>query len=233
MSFIHYSYLFLGDDFNFPKAHGPEHYVWLIQQFGTTDNYNTEFTERLHIDFIKDAWRASNRKEVIFQMMDWLSRRERVINFESRFLWLQGRIKRKYTKAPTGSTHVSVSKRPSARNVSVDTIAQTHRAPDFTDALKTFVAQHRDLSDRPRRYTRRVARHVSLPVRHVDVWYQAKFTTPNVQLNNAPGITETARATPPRSRRRRQGLSNARFDTVFVNANGAEETGIEGMLGSS
>jgi len=38
------------DNFNLPKLHSLAHYVGSIQLFGTTDNYNTEYTERLHID---------------------------------------------------------------------------------------------------------------------------------------------------------------------------------------
>ncbi|KAJ7862346.1 hypothetical protein B0H14DRAFT_3084655 [Mycena olivaceomarginata] len=48
------------DDFNLPKLHLCEHYVPNIKLFGTSDNYNTENTERLHIDLAKDAyWRLA------------------------------------------------------------------------------------------------------------------------------------------------------------------------------
>lgn len=38
------------NDFNFPKGHFINHYRELIEYFGTTDNFNTEYSERLHID---------------------------------------------------------------------------------------------------------------------------------------------------------------------------------------
>jgi len=41
------------NDFNLPKLHSLAHYVDSIKLFGTTDNYNTEYTERLHIDLAK------------------------------------------------------------------------------------------------------------------------------------------------------------------------------------
>ncbi|TEB23184.1 hypothetical protein FA13DRAFT_1757116 [Coprinellus micaceus] len=44
------------------------HYVHLIKLFGTTDNFNTEYTERLHIDLAKDAYAATNRKDEYPQM---------------------------------------------------------------------------------------------------------------------------------------------------------------------
>ena len=56
------------EGFNFEKLHSLEHYADSIRRFGTTDNYNTEASERLHIDYTKDAYRASNKKEFLEQM---------------------------------------------------------------------------------------------------------------------------------------------------------------------
>lgn len=42
--------------FLIPKLHMMLHYIWAIKLYGTTDNYNTEATERLHIDFAKEAY---------------------------------------------------------------------------------------------------------------------------------------------------------------------------------
>ncbi|KAJ7889434.1 hypothetical protein B0H13DRAFT_2341561 [Mycena leptocephala] len=55
-------------DFNIPKIHSLDHYVPLIRLFGTADGFNTESPERLHIDYAKNAYRASNRKDYIDQM---------------------------------------------------------------------------------------------------------------------------------------------------------------------
>jgi hypothetical protein len=54
------------------------HYASSIRLFGITDNYNTEQSERLHIDFAKDAYRATNHKDEYYQMTRWLERREKV-----------------------------------------------------------------------------------------------------------------------------------------------------------
>jgi hypothetical protein len=60
--------------FNIPKLHFAIHYVHLIKLFGTTDNFNTEYTEHLHIDLAKDAYAATNRKDKYPQMTVWLTR---------------------------------------------------------------------------------------------------------------------------------------------------------------
>ena len=61
------------DDFNIPKLHSLLHYAESIRLFGTTDNYNTEMFERLHIDFTKDAWRATNHRDEFPQMVRWIT----------------------------------------------------------------------------------------------------------------------------------------------------------------
>ena len=48
------------EHFNIPKLHSLMHYILSIHLFGTTDNYNTKQTKRLHIDFAKKAYRATN-----------------------------------------------------------------------------------------------------------------------------------------------------------------------------
>ena len=64
--------LHIRDNFDFPKLHSLLHYTSSIRLFGTTDNYNTEHTERLHIDLAKDAYAATNCKDELAQMVVWL-----------------------------------------------------------------------------------------------------------------------------------------------------------------
>ncbi|KAL1941438.1 hypothetical protein VTO73DRAFT_7255 [Trametes versicolor] len=70
--------------FKIPKIHSLDHYIRCIELFGTTDNYDTQYTERLHIDFTKDAYRSTNRKDEFPQMTLWLERREKVLRHEAR-----------------------------------------------------------------------------------------------------------------------------------------------------
>src|SRR5258705_5140090 len=67
------------NDFNFPKDHFINHYHELIEIFGTMDNYDTSYTEHLHIDLAKDAYRATNLKDEYPQMTAWLDWWERVL----------------------------------------------------------------------------------------------------------------------------------------------------------
>lgn len=75
-------------DFNFPKGHSTEHYEPSIRALGTADGYSTEHPERLHIDFAKLAYGASNKQATyIKQMTRWLDRQEALIRFTSYLEW--------------------------------------------------------------------------------------------------------------------------------------------------
>ena len=65
-------------DFHIPKLHFLDHYLMHIELYGTTDNCNTEYTKRLHIDLAKDAWDATNGKDEFPQMTLWLECREKM-----------------------------------------------------------------------------------------------------------------------------------------------------------
>jgi hypothetical protein len=56
--------------------------------YGTTDGFNTELPERLHIDFAKEAYRASNKRDYEEQMALWLQRQEAVFLRSSYLEWL-------------------------------------------------------------------------------------------------------------------------------------------------
>jgi hypothetical protein len=64
------------------------HYFASIKLRGSADGYNTEWSERLHIDFAKEGYRASNRRDFIQQMATWLDRREATARFMQYLDWL-------------------------------------------------------------------------------------------------------------------------------------------------
>ena len=66
------------EHFNIPKIHAMIHYYVAIQSCGSLDGFNTESPEQLHIDYAKEVYRASNKKEYVGQMTVWLGRQEAV-----------------------------------------------------------------------------------------------------------------------------------------------------------
>ncbi|KDQ52414.1 hypothetical protein JAAARDRAFT_138652, partial [Jaapia argillacea MUCL 33604] len=58
---------------NILKFHSLLHYINAICLYGTTDKYNTEMFEHLHIDLAKDAWHSTNHKDEHSQMVKWVT----------------------------------------------------------------------------------------------------------------------------------------------------------------
>ena len=78
--------------FNIPKLHALIHYANCIRSFGSADGYNTESPERLHIEFAKEAYRASNKRDYVEQMALWLQRHEAMWFRESYLIWVESRL---------------------------------------------------------------------------------------------------------------------------------------------
>ena len=205
--------------FNLPKLHSLSHYDSSIRLFGTTDNYNTEQSERLHIDLAKDAYRATNHKEEFPQMTKWLERRERIQRFSAFVNWRQQHDPNQRPPAriiigpPRAHTlTLKMAKMPSKRKVSFDSLASDFGALAFQDALAEYIAQlnHPGAS---RVAVRNHAHNTHIPFSHVPVYYKIKFTSRG-DLNQ-PEIMDSVHVRPEQKDSRGR-IIPARFDTVTV-----------------
>ncbi|KAL6302633.1 hypothetical protein BKA93DRAFT_696014, partial [Sparassis latifolia] len=91
-NFHRYKHVFVREgirkNFDIPKVHSAEHYPLSIRSLGTADGYSTEGPERLHIDFAKVAYGASNHKaNYLTQMTVWLECQEAIHRFDSYLSW--------------------------------------------------------------------------------------------------------------------------------------------------
>ncbi|KIJ47006.1 hypothetical protein M422DRAFT_249291 [Sphaerobolus stellatus SS14] len=66
-----------------------EHYIDLIHSKGSTDGFNTELSEWLHIDCAKQGYRASNKKNYTKQMVHYLTLHEALDHFMLFLVWTQ------------------------------------------------------------------------------------------------------------------------------------------------
>ncbi|KAJ6452581.1 hypothetical protein C8R45DRAFT_1193590 [Mycena sanguinolenta] len=155
------------EHFNIPKFHALQHYVNGIRRLGSVDGYNTESPKRLHIDFAKKAYCASNRRDYTEQMALWLQCQEAIALRVSYLQWLalQGpltaddsddesedertttttpstavTVQLPPTKLPT--TSYTIAKAPAVENVPVVSLQVTHGANDFIPALTVFLKQN-------------------------------------------------------------------------------------------
>ncbi|THV01199.1 hypothetical protein K435DRAFT_655869 [Dendrothele bispora CBS 962.96] len=177
------------EHFNLPKLHFLSHYTRAIKLFGTTDNYNTETTERLHIDFAKTAYRASNYKDEYPQMTRWLEQREKIQYHTSYVAWrLQRLPSSNSSSSPIISAvtladmqclfTVKLSRFPTMKSVPLtkleDTTPNGYNATQFTTALKRFIIQFHD-PDLSSGQIDDYMPFLVLPFTRLPVWHKMKF----------------------------------------------------------
>ena len=130
------------DDFNFPKLHAMQHYIDVIKSRGSPDQFNTELPERLHIDFAKDAYRATNKHNYIRQMTKWLERQELVHAFSLYLIWASDKIL-PLSQAPSIDCLPQVVFKcpslPSETHVTIDRIVSEFTATEFRGALVDYL----------------------------------------------------------------------------------------------
>ena len=213
------------EHFHIPKFHALLHYVESITLFGTTDNYNTEMFERLHIDFAKNGFRASNKRDEFPQMTRWLSRQERLSRLEThqRTSSSSGDISMEPTPTPgptKSTTSISISKHPTYPKCKIDVIREKHNAPDFDHYLKLYV-NSRLPESQPRARISDIDTY-NLPFDKLDVYNLFRFHP--TAINDDDSKAEIVKAL-WKSRTHPQG----QFDTVVVLVgDSAESTGVEG-----
>ncbi|KAF8594669.1 hypothetical protein BDV93DRAFT_420039, partial [Ceratobasidium sp. AG-I] len=145
--------------FNFPKFHLLMHYAAAIRSRGTTDGYNSETTERLHIDYAKMGYRASNKKDYIKQMANRQHCLESISMLDAYILWVTD-TPPSYTPAnPTSINRLVFSstagtlfyfpKNPSFPQATRVLLQNRFAADGLFPALKDFLVQtYPDLSRR-------------------------------------------------------------------------------------
>lgn len=132
---------------NLPKLHSLTHYRRSIILFSAADNYNTEQSERLHIDFTKNAYKATNFKEELKQMVTWLQRYE-AMRQRAVFMKLREGISMLPEQSPVHypflrlKLYPFLTIHPSERQISFESLASRYGAINFQDALADFIAQH-------------------------------------------------------------------------------------------
>ena len=201
--------------FNLPKIHSLLHYACSIVLFGTTDKYNTEQMECLHIDLTKDVYRATNRKDEYFQMTTWVNCREKTQNHSLYIKWWQEDEASLQTPNPDNRLHcprfLKMVQNPTIRTVSFDDLAVKYGTVDFQDCLVDFIVQVNNPGASAAVLGARAA-DTLLPFRSVSVFHQIKFSTSNTD-NSKICDSVVAR---PEQLDTHGCMVPSRFDTVVV-----------------
>ncbi|KAF8057386.1 hypothetical protein FPV67DRAFT_1724001, partial [Lyophyllum atratum] len=165
------------EHFNISKLHNIKHYLDSIRELGSAAGFNTEATERLHIDLAKVGYRATNKKAYTKQMTVWLRRREAVERFGSYLQWVMPGYKptvatgvgdggevegvgdeedddlneeEENTWRPRDqTTAIRFAKKPALPHVTVQSIVQDFGAQAFLTHLESFLREHSITSPNP------------------------------------------------------------------------------------
>jgi len=191
-----------------------QHYAESIRNYGATDNYNTEYTERLHIDLAKDAYKSTNFKDEFTQMTLWLERKEKVIRHGAFIAW---RLSGQPAPLPPiiRQPHIQMTRNPT-KTVSFTQLASNYGAGHFYEALQMTIARYQDPSA-SQDHLNYVAPKIAVPFIAVPVFHKIKFWNQDPYCRpDCSDILDVAHVRP--SRKGARGQVPGRFDTVLVNA---------------
>ncbi|KAG1853554.1 hypothetical protein C8R48DRAFT_749627 [Suillus tomentosus] len=221
-------------NFNLPKLHSGRHYLTMIRTFGTTDNYNTEYTERLHIDLAKDAYRATNHKDEFIQMPKWLERKEKITRHEQFIKWCLDGDRAPHHPHPPDlrfDRTQQLTKHPSAKAVPIQKLITDYGATYFRQALARYIAQQQNPNEvitcqRPEN----LAAGIHLPFHAVPVYHKIKWLSTDARGHGDPLVTvDSIHARPHRNARRENDVVPARFDTALINDGTGSFVGVKGF----
>jgi hypothetical protein len=164
--------------------------------------------ERLHIDFAKEGWRASNQRDEFPQMIRWLSRREKISWFESHLSTKISPTAEPAASSIPGKPPISITKFPNFPNRPISLIEEKHNAPDFSHYLKHFLNA---FAPSPISGRRLEVLH-TLPFTKVNAYNMFRFHPKSIHDVNVEGEEDDIVKAIPKSRR----LPFGRFDTVVV-----------------
>ncbi|KAG1740645.1 hypothetical protein EDB19DRAFT_1908395 [Suillus lakei] len=111
-----------------------------------------EYTERLHIDYAKDAYRATNHKDEFTQMTRWLECKEKILRHDKYVNWrLAGDVESEphHSRPPdmTFRRLQTMPKHPTAKAVTIDRLVDDYGATFFREALARYITQLKHAKD--------------------------------------------------------------------------------------
>ncbi|KIY68642.1 hypothetical protein CYLTODRAFT_350969, partial [Cylindrobasidium torrendii FP15055 ss-10] len=216
------------EDFNIPKFHALVHYTDMIKFLGTTGNFNTEMFERLHIEFAKKGWRASNHRDEYPQMTEWVNRQERVWTFERYLDWASSTpstppsgedvVVRPPSAATKAFQDILLPKNPTLPLRHISVTAHNHCIPNLSERLceylNTIEVDHATPPQKP--FVHRV-----LPFDRINVYHSFKLSRESLDSDDTREL-DWVKATP---------ANGGRYDTVIVlTGDDAEVAGLQGKL---
>ena len=225
--------------FNIPKLHNAGHYYKLIQLYSTADNFNTEFTEHLHIDLAKDVYTSTNFKDEFPQMTHWLDQKECVMHHKKYIHhWLETSFNMPFhIQKPLPSLipgcRQQMAKHPTHQGVPIEVICTKYSATQFIPALSHFIAQYQH-PEYSKAQVKAASTSIHIPFSKISVFHCLKFVSYDIySLNPLDEIVVNSIHTDPVHFDKYKKVVPGRFDTVVVqvkDSNGGTSLNLKGMF---
>jgi hypothetical protein len=233
--------------FRIPKLHARMHLPDNIRDCGASRNFSAQITERYHIDVVKDAYAATNRRDVAPQMVAWLNRQERVLQFDAFLAWdfklhstsdsstnADKNHDEGYFSNDSDSTNninntiTSQDNFHSAENV-VDSPHRLNKSPALSQQSLSQVAEKFEipqLEEALQAYLQ--VNSIPKEWQKVDVWYQTSIKLPQLPGDEKPRYDRIL-ARPGTGHRLKD--KKPRFHTVLVDRNPESNEPQDGLKG--
>lgn len=210
-------------NFKIPKLHFCRHYADAICLYGSTDNYDTQHTERLHIDYAKDAYRASNHRDELFQMTTWMERNEKIIQQEcniSRQRTGHHISKPMNERLPLLQPirRLTLTKRASRLAAPLDSIIKDYGATFIRDALARYIVQTTSPTLTPAQIEHQ-SLFIFLPFQKLPVYHRIKYR------DEESHVIDTIHIQPPRKDKHGRAVMG-RFDTALAKVSDGHDQNI-------
>ena len=200
----------------------------MIQRYGSTDNYNTEHTERLHIPYAKDAFQATNSKNEYPQMTLWVERKEKILTHATYIKWcLDGKPPLVTIHSADIPQRIKMTKFPSEKAVSFDTLKENYSASMFKHALTHFIIRRQN----PGMSHAAVERHIpsrNLSFNKVPVYHKAKFWVGHKEAHHLQSDEYDVLHDYPATKDAEKKEIPGRFDTAMINTGDGDYIGVKG-----
>ncbi|KIY65398.1 hypothetical protein CYLTODRAFT_379482, partial [Cylindrobasidium torrendii FP15055 ss-10] len=174
--------------------------------------------ERLHIEYAKKGWRASNRRDEFPQMTRWVIRQETVHAFERFLRWVtKEKAPERASKgkkpiaaglsvpqslAQKGFQSIKLPNAPTAPSKGLHVVAHQHNIPSFPEHLAEYLSR---IEKKKARTPQLYKAAKDLPFARIDVYHSFRLELEG--LNDDDGEQDWVKASP---------LDGGRYDTVVV-----------------
>ena len=223
--------------FKIPKLHNAGHYYEFILLYGSADNFNTEFTERLHIDLAKNAYASTNFKDEFPQMTLWLDRKERMMQHEK---YLRRCLDTSFNtplhiQKPIPSLiaerRLRMTKHPTHRGVPIEVVCTKYGATQFIPALSRFIAQYQH-PGYSKAQVEIASNSIHIPFSKVSVFHRLKFVSYDVySLNPLDELVVDSIHIDPVHFDKYRNIVPGRFDTAVIQVKDHDPHGNSSLKG--